>query len=114
MVYTNIEIKARCKNPDNIRVILRAHKAVFKGTDHQIDTEHRSHGPLSRDDRYIINVGSIGQPRDGNPDLSFGIFDTKEWAYEHIRAPYNIDATAKKIIQAGLPYVLAERLYEGT
>ncbi|MGB9774160.1 MAG: metallophosphoesterase family protein [Bacteroidota bacterium] len=88
----------------------------FIGHSHvpQIFSEHRSHGPIRRDDRYIINVGSIGQPRDGNPDLSFGIFDTKEWAYEHIRAPYNIDVAAKKIIQAGLPYVLAERLYEGT
>jgi predicted phosphodiesterase len=63
--------------------------------------------------KYIINVGSVGQPRDGNPDLSFGIFDTEAWSYENIRTGYDIDAAAKKIRDAGLPRSLAERLYRG-
>jgi len=56
MAYTNIEIKARCKNPDSIRVILRAHKAVFKGTDHQIDTYFKvPHGRLKLREGNIEN-----------------------------------------------------------
>jgi predicted phosphodiesterase len=64
-------------------------------------------------DRFIINVGSIGQPRDGNPQLSFGIFDTGTWMYKNIRADYDIPAAAQKIKKAGLPRALADRLMFG-
>jgi diadenosine tetraphosphatase ApaH/serine/threonine PP2A family protein phosphatase len=63
--------------------------------------------------RFIINVGSIGQPRDNDPRLSFGIIDTEPLHYENIRAEYDIDAAAEKIIKAGLPRALAVRLYDG-
>ena len=63
--------------------------------------------------RFIVNVGSIGQPRDGNPDLSFGIFDTDSWSYENIRIEYDVETAAQKIRKAGLPRSLAERLYQG-
>lgn len=63
--------------------------------------------------RFIVNVGSVGQPRDANPDLSFGIFDTVSWTYRNVRAEYDIDTAAKKIRKAGLPRTLAERLYHG-
>ena len=64
-------------------------------------------------DRFIINIGSVGQPRDGNPQLSFGIFDTDSWAYNNIRADYDIPAAAQKIRKAGLPRALADRLMFG-
>jgi len=63
--------------------------------------------------RFIINVGSVGQPRDGNPKLSFGLFDTHEWSYENIRIEYDIKGAAEKIKAAGLPSVLAGRLFQG-
>ena len=63
--------------------------------------------------RFIVNVGSVGQPRDGNPLLSFGIFDTEAWSYENVRTEYDVDAAAQKIRKAGLPRSLAERLYQG-
>jgi len=63
--------------------------------------------------RYIINVGSIGQPRDGDPRLSFGIFDTETWKYEHVRSEYDAYTAATKILQNGLPRYLAERLLVG-
>ncbi len=63
--------------------------------------------------RYIINVGSVGQPRDGDWRLSFGIFDTKIWSYEHIRAEYEVKTAAEKILKNGLPRFLAERLLVG-
>jgi predicted phosphodiesterase len=63
--------------------------------------------------RFLMNVGSIGQPRDGNPMLSFGILDTDAWSFEIIRAEYDISQAARSIIDAGLPSILAERLFKG-
>jgi diadenosine tetraphosphatase ApaH/serine/threonine PP2A family protein phosphatase len=68
---------------------------------------------ISPSERFIINVGSIGQPRDGNPNLSFGILDTAAGTYQNIRLGYDIDAAAEKIRKAGLPRTLADRLYQG-
>jgi len=68
---------------------------------------------LNKDSRYIVNVGSVGQPRDGNPDSSFVIFDTDEWTLDFHRVPYNIDVTKEKVLAAGLPSFLAERLSLG-
>lgn len=68
---------------------------------------------VERSGRFIVNVGSVGQPRDGNPHLSFGIFDTNAWSYENIRVGYDVEAAAQKIRKAGLPRSLAERLYKG-
>ncbi|PIU44307.1 MAG: metallophosphoesterase [Ignavibacteriales bacterium CG07_land_8_20_14_0_80_59_12] len=87
----------------------------FVGHSHtpQIFSRNRSRGPVRRDDRNIINVGSVGQPRDGDPSLAFGIFDTDTWTYEQVRAPYDIAAVAEKIIRAGLPRYLADRLFYG-
>jgi predicted phosphodiesterase len=63
--------------------------------------------------RFIVNVGSVGQPRDGNPELSFGIFDADAWSYKNVRVPYDIHAAAEKIRKEGLPPTLAERLFYG-
>lgn len=69
---------------------------------------------ISRNSPAIINVGSIGQPRDLNPMLSFGIFDSKKWVYNNRRFPYDLDKTQRKIIASGLPSYLAVRLGIGT
>ena len=63
--------------------------------------------------RYIINVGSVGQPRDGNPKLSFGVFDTGSFEYENIRLEYDIASASEKIMREKLPAHLAKRLFEG-
>lgn len=63
--------------------------------------------------KTIINVGSVGQPRDENPLASCALFDTETKEVEIIRVEYDIDVTAKSIIDAGLPKILAFRLYEG-
>ena len=68
---------------------------------------------VRRENRFIVNVGSVGQPRDGNPKLSFGVFDSTRWEYENIRAAYDIKTAAQKITEAGLPRGLAERLWVG-
>jgi len=66
-----------------------------------------------RGNRYLINVGSVGQPRDRNPQLSFGIFDTEKWLYKNLRAPYDVETASKKIIAANLPPALGQRLRLG-
>lgn len=68
---------------------------------------------LSGDCRYIINCGAIGQPRDGNPNASYVLFDTETQQIEFVRYAYDIDGAAKRIRDAGLPKYLAERLFKG-
>ena len=63
--------------------------------------------------RYLINPGSVGQPRDHNPPGSFGIFDDKKYVYRYLRFSYPISITQDKIIRAGLPEELALRLNAG-
>jgi predicted phosphodiesterase len=69
---------------------------------------------ITRDEQFIINVGSVGQPRDGNPMLSFGIFDSESWEYELIRSDYDIQSAVDKIFNAGLPKELGYRLQFGS
>lgn len=63
--------------------------------------------------RYLINVGSVGQPRDGNPEACFGLLDTDSGEFCFQRTPYEIGVTQEKMMSAGLPEPLAERLAEG-
>jgi diadenosine tetraphosphatase ApaH/serine/threonine PP2A family protein phosphatase len=65
---------------------------------------------LKKGTRYIINPGSIGQSRDRDLRLSFGIFDPDELTFEIVRLPYDNKKAAEKIRAAGLPPFLAERL----
>jgi predicted phosphodiesterase len=61
----------------------------------------------------LLNPGSVGQPRDGNPRASFGILDTGTMTFSVIRVGYAIGETQRKILAAGLPPDLARRLGEG-
>ncbi len=63
--------------------------------------------------RYIINVGSVGQPRDENRDACFGIYDSEMRTFELQRAPYNIKETQEAMARKGLPAFLIERLAFG-
>ncbi|MBI5643813.1 MAG: metallophosphoesterase family protein [Deltaproteobacteria bacterium] len=63
--------------------------------------------------KYLINPGAIGQPRDRDPRASFLIYDSKKSQVNFYRVEYDISSTAGKIIEAGLPERLAERLKLG-
>jgi diadenosine tetraphosphatase ApaH/serine/threonine PP2A family protein phosphatase len=63
--------------------------------------------------RYLVNPGSIGQPRDGVPLASFAIFDSETRTVAIYRLPYRIEKTQQKILDAGLPRPLADRLALG-
>ncbi len=63
--------------------------------------------------RYIINVGSLGQPRDGDPRATFVTYDSKSEILQYHRFEYDLESTQAKIEAAGLPSYLAERLAAG-
>ncbi len=98
-----------------------AYRLIFIGHSHYPVIFSEKEGMLSprrlkldlENDRYIINVGSVGQPRDGDPRLCFVIYDPDAREIEYVRLEYDIDKTAKAIRQAGLPEYLANRLYQG-
>ena len=68
---------------------------------------------LEDDQKYIVNVGSVGQPRDGNPETAYCIYDTELKTVSIKRIPYNIEEAQQKIIAAGLHPFLAYRLAIG-
>jgi diadenosine tetraphosphatase ApaH/serine/threonine PP2A family protein phosphatase len=63
--------------------------------------------------RYVLNVGSVGQPRDGDWRASYAIFDTEARTFELRRTEYDVDAASEKIECLGLPLSLSERLFLG-
>lgn len=63
--------------------------------------------------RVLVNVGSVGQPRDDNPKAAFAVYDNEEKVIEVKRVAYEVEAAARKIREAGLPEVLGERLKYG-
>jgi diadenosine tetraphosphatase ApaH/serine/threonine PP2A family protein phosphatase len=63
--------------------------------------------------KYFVNVGSVGQPRDNNPKAAYVVYDVDEGVIELRRLEYDIAAAQKKILDAGLPPRLAERLSYG-
>ncbi len=64
-------------------------------------------------DYSLINCGSVGQPRDGDPRAAYLLVNTEERTFRHVRVKYDIEAAASSIIKAGLPGNLAGRLYLG-
>jgi len=63
--------------------------------------------------RYLINPGSIGQPRDRNPDASYAVYDAGERVVHFHREPYDVEGARRKIHRAGLPPMLGDRLLVG-
>ena len=63
--------------------------------------------------RWLVNPGGVGQPRDGDPRAAWLLLDTSEWKANWRRVDYPIDEAARAIEEAGLPRMLAERLYSG-
>lgn len=68
---------------------------------------------LGHDVLYLINPGSVGQPRDGDPRAGYAIYDPGRRLVEFRRVPYDVQTAQAKIRQAGLPDLLADRLEFG-
>jgi diadenosine tetraphosphatase ApaH/serine/threonine PP2A family protein phosphatase len=63
--------------------------------------------------RYLVNAGSVGQPRDGDPRAAYGVYDSTARSLTLKRAVYPVDAAQRRILSAGLPASLANRLAVG-
>jgi diadenosine tetraphosphatase ApaH/serine/threonine PP2A family protein phosphatase len=68
---------------------------------------------LDPDVRYLINPGSIGQPRDRDPRASYMTYDADRRVVRWYRVPYPVDRAQRRIRDAGLPGMLADRLGVG-
>ena len=91
---------------------------TFALTDGRVDTiggPHALDGPLlvQEGSKYLLNPGAVGQPRDGDPRAAYAIADTMARRVDLFRVSYPIESTQAKIMDAGLPEVLAQRLSVG-
>jgi predicted phosphodiesterase len=62
---------------------------------------------------YLVNPGSVGQPRDGDPRAGYVLYDSNTRMVHYHRVDYDIMTTARKIVEAGLPEMLGMRLFRG-
>jgi len=99
---------------------LFGHTHVVAG--YQVTREMRSvggihdtpiHIPTNGGARFLVNCGAVGQPRDGDPRAAYGIVDTSTRTVSLARVEYDLAAAQAKIVAAGLPEVLAQRLAVG-
>jgi len=72
-----------------------------------------TNGQVAGKHRFILNPGSVGQPRDGDPRASYAIYDTQSSMIKLFRVPYDIGTTQLKMVKANLPMRLVARLEKG-
>ena len=117
-------------NEQHARLVMEQHDApiILYGHTHmpvifEMSPEGRIAGFAIRGDaivrldsrmRYLINPGSVGQPRDRNPQSSFMILDRGKLTVQFFRVEYDLEKTQMSILRAGLPRILADRLTHGT
>jgi predicted phosphodiesterase len=97
------------------RICLMGHThspAIFS-TDGVYSLDEDNKFALGKEKVFFINAGSVGQPRDGNPQAAFGFLDTETNEFEQVRIGYAIDKAANRVLENGLPPFLAERLALG-
>jgi len=81
--------------------------------DESVRRERVEHVRIEPGKKYFINMGSVGQPRDGNWRAAYCIYDTESNLVQQFRVKYDLAAVQKKITEAGLPRILSERLAIG-
>ena len=108
-----------CLDLASARVCAVGHSHValwfHRGPDGKVDGGQAA-ADLERDlsqGEWLINPGGVGQPRDGDPRAAWLLLDTGSWTATWKRVEYPIDEAARAIEEAGLPAILAERLYSG-
>ena len=83
----------------------------FDGKELNRDQLRQGLRKISEDRRYIVNVGSVGQPRDGNRKAKYIIWDSSSQTIDVRFIPYDIAVTARKILELGFPELNAKRLW---
>jgi len=79
----------------------------------RFDAPARVEIPLDLQRRWIAVIGSVGQPRDRDPAACYAVLDDARDTLTYVRVPYDVEKAARKIEAAGLPPILAARLFEG-
>jgi diadenosine tetraphosphatase ApaH/serine/threonine PP2A family protein phosphatase len=107
-------------NPDRIALIGHSHASLFfarpeRGVEGETRGAQVSDGALLdlKGGHWLLNPGSVGQPRDGDPRAAWLELDTAEQTAHFHRVAYDIERAAESIADAGLPERLAERLHGG-
>lgn len=91
-----------------------SHQPVaFVKSKNRVIVDTRPSLEIEQENRYIMNVGSVGQPRDFDPRASYAIYDTEQLTVRVKRTEYDIETARRKIIDAGLPRFLGDRLLVG-
>lgn len=90
-------------------------KRALEGLDIDVLLCGHTHIPYHRviDGVHVINDGSVGKPKDGDPRACYAIIDTKRFRVEYKRVSYPVESVADQLIKAGLPEVYAEALRTG-
>jgi len=91
--------------PAGSEALRPAYKTVGRGESSEL--------PLKKETAYLINPGSVGQPRDGDWRAAFALFDSDAYTVTFHRVPYNLKEAQDRIIAANLPQRLATRLAAG-
>ncbi len=104
----NFEIQA-----DALCFIGHSHVAVAYQKKQNFVSGHRFINKVEEGSQYIINIGSVGQPRDGDHRACYVVYDTEFQTLRLKRVEYDVAGAQKKIIAAGLPEILADRLSIG-
>jgi diadenosine tetraphosphatase ApaH/serine/threonine PP2A family protein phosphatase len=94
----------------HLPVVFRRDPSVFDGF---VPDGPETAVPLTAGVSYLINVGSVGQPRDGDPRAAFGIYDSEGPSVRMRRVAYPVASAQRRILAAGLPSSLANRLAVG-
>lgn len=113
-VVENIRRMEEAEPP--IRILFFGHthiQVAFAWDRERLDLISSPRFSVRDDSLYLINPGSVGQPRDRDPRCSFLLYDEGAHTVEFVRLSYDIDACREKILSAGLPRPLADRLYAG-
>ncbi|MEP6917605.1 MAG: metallophosphoesterase family protein [Acidobacteriota bacterium] len=95
----------------HLPVIFRRGAGLFDGF--VPDSGDGTSVPLADAVHYLVNVGSVGQPRDGDPRAAFGIYESEARSVRLRRVAYSVEQAQRRIMQAGLPASLATRLAIG-
>ena len=100
--------------PEELCLIGHSHvPGAFERHDDEVRYTRAEEMMLREGRQYLVNVGSVGQPRDGDKRAAYLLFDTAERRLSHLRVAYDIAGAQRKILAAGLPPWLASRLGDG-
>jgi diadenosine tetraphosphatase ApaH/serine/threonine PP2A family protein phosphatase len=106
--YENFQLLKR-----QVCFIGHSHKPVVFVANDIVDCRVAERTVLDEGSSYFVNIGSVGQPRDGDPRAAYCVFDDDKGIIDIKRVSYDIKKAQEKIIRAGLPRLLAERLAQG-